>query len=475
MKITLYSRNSLQNKFFSGVSLKLESMGHEIDLLLPLSGTHKNKSIYYPEKEISDDITNSEIDIEADFNRIVCQYKNINRIIQSERELNYYRLYFGADSVSRKDKLTFLVYAFRWFENYTERTNPSVVVSEMVTGMFDGVFKEVCTYKSIPYIGIRSSKLRPGIVFCEDVFDQPTGLDDEYRKNLTKEIGELISSSRLALTSLKMKNSAPHYMVHTKKKFSLLTTNTFRRLVQLLFTKDNLPRNSIQQFKVLNAFREKFIRWKNLRQIHHNKLEWSSLKNYFVYACHFEPEASVHVRAHLHSDQLGLIKQLSRLLPAETILIVKEHRGNSGFRKPNFYRELSHHYNIVLASPEVNLRDLVKRSKAVITLTGRIGLEALLEGIPVLAFGESFWTKLPGVIKEDSPAKLEKILRELGERQNQHERKVGTKSTLALICAYESLTYKGCFIHGSDEFLTEENYEVVAMSLNRYIVANFRK
>lgn len=472
MKIALYSRNSIQNIFFKGVTKELENIGHRVDLLFPHFGKSCFDNIFFPENDISEGISDSRIDVAHEFKRIVRQYENINRIIQSERELNYYRMYFRVKPVTRLRKIEFLVHAFCWFEKYLIQRRPDIVVSEMVTGLFDGVFREVCKFNNVQYIGIRSSKIRPGIVFCDDVFDEPRNLQIEYEKNLVLSFEEVVDNTKIDVSNLIHRKILPHYMEVSGKNFRLFSYTPIKTLYNLFFVNPKLPKISIQQPRIRSAIREKIIRLINLNHSYFADYELKSIrdeKNYFVFASHFEPEASVHVRAHNHADQLGLIKQISRILPPDCMLVVKEHRGNLGFRKREFYYELSHLYNVKLASQHVDLKHLVENSHAVITMTGRIGLEALLMNKPVLAFGNSFWTKLPGVITEDSPKSLVHILELLKNENNEFKQKINRKLTLSLLHAYNNLTYNGCFLHGASEFLTSQNFKNVALSLNRFI------
>ena len=114
------------------------------------------------------------------------------------------------------------------------------------------------------------------------------------------------------------------------------------------------------------------------------------------------------------------------------------------------------------ASPNLNLRELIQKSQGVITLTGRVGLEAMIDKIPVIAFGKSFWTDIKEVFHPKSPEEISSVLYNLSEKDCSSEAEAGLEANSELsrlLIAYDQLTYPGCFIQGADEFTSDKNIE----------------
>ena len=470
MKISLFSRNGLQDPFFEGVGDYLKKSGAEVSLIYPRAG-ETNKSSFYPESVMSDLILEDEIDFKAEFQRICITYNNVNRIIQSEREINYFPHYFRDNPVTRNEKIRLCTAAFISFERYIEEFKPNIIVSEMVVGMLDGALYEIARSKGATYLGIRSSKIRPGIIFCDNPYDKPVFFESKIKALESKPVDELIQKASMIVDSYLSPKTVPHYIEMSGRKFTIFSISRIKSALRVLFKSKKLPKVSIYQHNRLNAFREKFLKMKNLRGWTFNQSQLSTAckeNKYFVYAAHFEPEASVQIRAFHFSDQLALIKQISRLLPPDCILVVKEHKGNQGFRKPDFYRELSHIYNVFCASPDTDLRKLMKKSQGVITLTGRVGLEALIDNIPVIAFGHTFWSSLSDVITPKSPKDIKTVLSSLSKIDvlNRENLKPEIKSDIChLLIAYNQLTYDGNFIHGSNDFSASENLKKISTAI----------
>jgi hypothetical protein len=102
---------------------------------------------------------------------------------------------------------------------------------------------------------------------------------------------------------------------------------------------------------------------------------------------HVQPEFTTDVRAPFSANQIALIENISRSLPIEYRIVVKEHPGMKGWRALSDYRELKKLHNLQLVSPSVDGHDLIQQSDAVLTITGSSAWEAILYEKPVIAFG----------------------------------------------------------------------------------------
>lgn len=120
-------------------------------------------------------------------------------------------------------------------------------------------------------------------------------------------------------------------------------------------------------------------------------------ERYVVYPIHFQPEASTLVQAPYYLDQISLIADIAKSLPAGHRLYVKEHLSNRGRRPLSFYRSIKDIFGVRLLGPDVDGWELIRRASAVAVITGTMGWEALLFGRPVITFGEAFFNVVPGV------------------------------------------------------------------------------
>ena len=111
----------------------------------------------------------------------------------------------------------------------------------------------------------------------------------------------------------------------------------------------------------------------------------------------YQPERSSLPEGYLFSQQLLAIRKLSENLPEGIRLVVKEHphmksslnltSNQSGVRSDSFYEAIASMHNVDLAPIETDSIQLIEKGLFVSTLTGKIGIEAILRNKPVLAFG----------------------------------------------------------------------------------------
>lgn len=163
---------------------------------------------------------------------------------------------------------------------------------------------------------------------------------------------------------------------------------------------------------------------------------WLSQNKYWVYPIHFQPEASTSVGSPYFVDQFNFIRNVAFSLPNETYLLVKEHKSAIGAHNKNFYRDLAALPNVILIGHEWNIKQLIRKSLGVITLTSTAAFEALLLNKQVYMFGDAFFSFHPLCTKMDSWHELKTLL---------HNNKDTPKSNISenFLVAYRRYTRPG--------------------------------
>ncbi|QEE43674.1 hypothetical protein FVA81_03360 (plasmid) [Rhizobium sp. WL3] len=125
--------------------------------------------------------------------------------------------------------------------------------------------------------------------------------------------------------------------------------------------------------------------------------------DYVFLALHYQPERATVPMGGVFGDQLLIVDTLVAALPAGWKLYVKEHpwqlqpfgRGEVQ-RSAEFYNRLRRHPQVVLIPRGEETKALVRGAKAVATVTGSVGWDALCARIPVLLFGAAWYRDCPG-------------------------------------------------------------------------------
>jgi hypothetical protein len=189
-----------------------------------------------------------------------------------------------------------------------------------------------------------------------------------------------------------------------------------------------------------------------------------------LYALHTQPESSIDVQASFFSDQIALIRQIVRALPASHILYVKVHPTDVDGKSIAFYRELSRLPGVRLLDFSVDPRSLFERTTLFFALTGTIAYEAALLGKPVIALADNFFNRLPSVHTCLTPTALPNLVRQiLTEPQDPASLRPQILEFLAWVraCSYDGEVSR--FHLGHHVRLTQQDLETVYRAYNDLI------
>ncbi len=132
----------------------------------------------------------------------------------------------------------------------------------------------------------------------------------------------------------------------------------------------------------------------------------------FVYfALHMQPELATSAIGGIYDDQLLAIERLSKLVPADWMIYVKEHPTQTEqFRGNLFFDRLGRMPNVCLVARRTNTFELIANSQFVATISGTVGWEAVTGGKNVLVFGNAWYLTLPGVFHFDDHFSIARIM-----------------------------------------------------------------
>ncbi|MEJ6580838.1 MAG: hypothetical protein QNL68_13715, partial [Akkermansiaceae bacterium] len=105
------------------------------------------------------------------------------------------------------------------------------------------------------------------------------------------------------------------------------------------------------------------------------------------------------------------ILTLARALPSDTKLLVQEQESPCETeRSPEFYQILSAEPKIAFAKPTHDRLDLIRKAKAVATLSGNVGWIGALLGKSCIILGSAFYQEMPGVHCYQNPTALRQFI-----------------------------------------------------------------
>ena len=133
------------------------------------------------------------------------------------------------------------------------------------------------------------------------------------------------------------------------------------------------------------------------------------------YPLHVPGDMALTLRSPHLLDQLSLVDQICRSVPATHCVAIKEHPAMVGsVDAGRLIGMLNRYDNLIVLPPSTNNFDVLLRCDAVVTINSKSGMEGALVGKPVIVLGDAFYTNSPNVRKvqhlQDLPVVLTETL-----------------------------------------------------------------
>ncbi len=142
-------------------------------------------------------------------------------------------------------------------------------------------------------------------------------------------------------------------------------------------------------------------------------------EKFVVFFLHYQPERTSLPEGYQYAQQWLAIRALANSLPDGYQLVVKEHPStfryyfNPGFRSSDLYRAIAGLPNTRLVPLDVTPFALIDSAAAVATITGTVGIEAIVRGKPVIVFGAAQYRNVKGVFAVHSKQDARAVLLEI--------------------------------------------------------------
>ncbi|TNE86144.1 MAG: hypothetical protein EP324_08605 [Gammaproteobacteria bacterium] len=304
--------------------------------------------------------------------------------------------------------------------------NIGVIVSDTVSTGLSYAFNQEAVSRDIEYVGLSGSRIPKHFIASRTIRNEADVVESYYKEILDK--GRPVSDEERYWAESYIRdidNQIPDYMaspilnsVSMRKYFRVSYFKSLVGACLYSLIERNDSRNIVLKAAPTKGLITAIIR--NLRRLlRANRVcecysPISTLLNrkYFVYPIHYQPEATTVIGSPYHVDQLAVIRNLAFSLPKGFFLCVKEHISNVGFPSLSFYQEIIGLPNVVLVSHDEDMKNLIRKSAGVVTLTSTAGFEALLLNRPVFHFGDIFYSFHPCAVRLSDWGKVKEILSE---------------------------------------------------------------
>ena len=216
-------------------------------------------------------------------------------------------------------------------------------------------------------------------IFLKSIkFGQDEVINCDLNNDLTYEesqnfINDYIKNKRLPYTY-------PSKTIDQKQNF------VFKLIFKKLFSK-NIFKDIYRIFMSLYYFLETNI----FKKFTYNTFDKNV--NYFFFGLHLNQESTMVLRSQPYTNQIVLLEMLSRVLPINHYIYVREHPHWKSTFPLKYITKVKKFNNIKLISPDISIHDILSNTKGIITYNSTTGIESLLYKKPVLSFASNIYYK----------------------------------------------------------------------------------
>lgn len=356
-----------------------------------------------------------------------------------------------------------LVVCFDYFEDLYSKESPDLILTNAYASMPHLISYEVAKKLKIDIRRPMSVRLNNLYILSDNEMEREVWIENHFHNEVPlsptsrEKVVEFIAGFR-------EKNTGPAYQILRKKEHQVDFGHLyrfFRYLNKYFFTNafkgDHTKANPFKRVWLESEWRLKRIYW--LRSDHWD--EYVPAEKYVYFPLHVQPEMSTMTFAPFYLDQPSIIENISKSLPIDYRLVIKEHPSMLGRRDGNYYRRIKSLPNVRFVSPTVNSFEITENSSAIFTITGTAGLEGLILRKPVFVLGSTFYRHCPLIINvgELSPTKWPEVVSQTLKSYEHDE-----ETLIKFLGAIFERAFEGLYVEPlalPKQILAEENLDVL--------------
>ena len=146
--------------------------------------------------------------------------------------------------------------------------------------------------------------------------------------------------------------------------------------------------------------------------------KYKSSDNYVYFPLNMWDDSAVACNAPEYFFQHNIVEKISKKMPKDMVLVVKEHPVMQGSTPLSWLKKISKIPNVKLVSPRINSHDIIKNCKLVIVVSSTVGWEAIIWQKPLIVFGNTFYSDLKYVTKANLNNLKQKIKEALSKKKD---------------------------------------------------------
>ena len=334
---------------------------------------------------------------------------NLWSITSSDRVFNKYNKFY---TFSRDEILKILELECKFFENVLEISKPDFFMTTVTDQRRSNLLERMCRSKGIKVLMLETSRLGYRSTISEEAneIDYFQDMQTTNNKITFSELRENIKKFSRYKQAKSLRAGGFNFSMWEKIKSSLYwMINTFDKEYRMGYDHFGMTRFNVITDRlsavIKRSYRESYIDKALVRKVKNEKFVYFPLS--------VEPERTLSISAPFYMNQLEIIRNVARSIPADYKLYVKEHMAMRyrHWRPISYYQTIMDLPNVTLIHPSLSNEELIKNCSIVFTVTGTAGLEAAYYGKPSIIFGHTSYDSLPSVHKIEHLEDLPQLVR----------------------------------------------------------------
>ena len=337
---------------------------------------------------------------------------NLWKCISVDRSLGrgYIQDLDGYNSIykSKDQILSIAIKKIKNIEKTLIKFKPSFVYWPTAVASFEGViFDKLCYRFNIGFITSSPFRIKNFFYYARNMFYKFPDIEKIYSNfkinkkkiNLINKLyKEITMPGKMSSDSEYVSNVVNNLNQNILKSIYIFFIFFFKHSIAFILYKLNFKIYRLSYHREYEFFSPIIEKYKLLSALHFlKKYKFKNLNcNYIYYPLHRTPEGSTQLNGNTFMDQFFLIQSLSKNLPINYKLLIKEHPSmiEAHSRGNKFYEEVSKLPNVEILDFNLSGTEVVKKSKLIVVLDGSSAIEALLLGIPVLTMANFLYSFL---------------------------------------------------------------------------------
>jgi hypothetical protein len=339
-----------------------------------------------------------------------------------------------------------------FFDKIIREEKIDLVIYENVSNSFAYSAFEMAKYHNAAYFGLITSRIPERFEIWEDEYGEIEKRRRKFEKLKQNDIdAEDLEEINNYIKLVQKSSAKPDYMINNPTSMNVSYFRYYINKLNIIFKIKEYYRKFPDEVKsayqssyplktsinsIARSFKRK-LKIKKLIKLYDSLNE--HYDSFFIYPIHFQPESSTSVNAMFYDNQYEAIKNIAFSLPIGTYLYVKDHPNGIGFANIEFYHKIKRLPNVKYIDPLTDTKNLIRKSRGIITLTSTMGYEALLLEKPVITIGKVFYNYHPYCKKVEGYSDLYEEIKSIYSEDYSEFHKINQK----FLFVYFEDTYKG--------------------------------